>query len=292
MNHLTGDHPYVVCEVKHADNRAEKSRAETKPVTEGDTLNPVWNEKLELEHWEVGEAIEFTVFDKGLLGSKTEGRITMPSEIFYPHGFNGRIGLPGVPNCKLHISLQIERIEVNQPAVEESQVVNTEITEDVPKELEVPGDSPQKLAVSILEAHDLQQMNHFTGDHPYVVCEVVGKGLKVETKPVTEGQTMSPFWGETHTLDPYCPGDSLEFTVYDKGLLGAKTEGRVLLPPELIYPHGFSGMLRISGLPHALLHIIVRPLGPSAKEEAQTNKGKKSKKDKRLKIQKKSKGCC
>eukprot|EP00419_Tripos_fusus_P005316 CAMPEP_0172683032 /NCGR_PEP_ID=MMETSP1074-20121228/18572_1 /TAXON_ID=2916 /ORGANISM="Ceratium fusus, Strain PA161109" /LENGTH=53 /DNA_ID=CAMNT_0013501817 /DNA_START=48 /DNA_END=206 /DNA_ORIENTATION=+ len=53
---------------------------------------------------------------------------------------------------------------------------------------------------------------------------------------------MNPFWGETHMIDPYCPGDSLEFTLHDKGLLGAKTEGRVLLPSELIYPHGFSGM--------------------------------------------------
>merc|ERR1712008_154722 len=36
----------------------------------------------------------------------------------------------------------------------------------------------------------------------------------------------------------------------------------------LFYPNGFSGMLRLSGLPHALLHIIVRPMGPSSKQSA------------------------
>jgi len=129
---------------------------------------------------------------------------------------------------------------------------------------------PQKLAVSILQAHGLQHMNHFTGDHPYVSCEVRDVDgharTKVETKPVTEGDTANPFWGETLTVDPWNLGDSLEFSVYDKGLIGSKTEGKVVLPHDLFYPVGFSGMLRISGLSHALLHIIVRPMGPSSKE--------------------------
>jgi len=304
MNHFTGDHPYVVCEVKHVDNHAKPSRAETSPVTEGDTLNPEWNQMLELEQWQVGEALEITVYDKGLLGSKTESRIVMPSQFFFPHGFNGRIGIPGSPNSKLHMSVQI------MGGVEaEGSVVAPLTTHEAPPmtdaaptsmvwqplagESDTPVDVPQKLAVSILEAHGLQQMNHFTGDHPYVVCEICNKGVKVETKPLTEGDTMNPFWGETHTLDPYCPGDSLEFTVYDKGLLGAKTEGKVLLPAELIYPHGFSGMLIISGLPQSLLHVIIRPLGPSAKEETLvTTDASKAKKNKKLKIGKKSKGCC
>merc|ERR1711956_135869 len=129
---------------------------------------------------------------------------------------------------------------------------------------------PQKLAVSILQAHGLQHMNNFTGDHPYVVCEVknripkAGETTKVETKPVTEGDTQNPFWGETHTLDPWHEGESLEFSVYDKGLIGSKTEGKVVLGPEMFFPNGFSGMLSISGLPHAMIHVIVRPLGAIA----------------------------
>merc|ERR1712129_536183 len=85
---------------------------------------------------------------------------------------------------------------------------------------------PQRLAVSILQAHGLQHMNHFTGDHPYVTCEVKGvdghSHTKVETKPLTEGDTLNPFWGETHTVEPWNLGENLEFSVYDKGLIGSK----------------------------------------------------------------------
>merc|ERR1719480_61823 len=162
---------------------------------------------------------------------------------------------------------------------------------------------PQRLAVSILQAHGLHHMNNFTGDHPYVVCEVknrtpkVGETTKVETKPVTEGDTQNPFWGETHIIEPWHAGEALEFSVYDKGLIGSKTEGRVVLGPELFFPNGFSGMLSISGLPHAMLHVIVRPLGPWGGENAvleNLTEGitESKKKKKKMKIGKKSKGCC
>merc|ERR1712032_1559260 len=108
---------------------------------------------------------------------------------------------------------------------------------------------------------------------PYVVCEVKHldqhtAATKVETKPVTEGDTLNPFWGDTLHLGPWHEGEPLEFTVYDQGLIGSKTEGKVVLGPELFFPNGFSGMLSISGLPHAMLHVIVRPLGSIAAENA------------------------
>merc|ERR1719507_1255429 len=106
MNHFTGDRPYVVCEVKHSDKKAEMTAAETKPVTEGDTLNPVWNEVLELQPWQPGEVLEFTVYDKGLMGSKTEGKVMLPSEVFFPHSFRGTVGIIGLPNAKLRIEVQ------------------------------------------------------------------------------------------------------------------------------------------------------------------------------------------
>merc|ERR1740116_425657 len=144
-------------------------------------------------------------------------------------------------------------------------------------------------------------MNNFTGDHPYVVCEVKhldsSRTTKVETKPVTEGDTLNPFWGETHTLGPWHEGEPLEFTVYDKGLIGSKTEGKIILGPEIFFPNGFSGMLSISGLPHAMLHVIVRPLGPIAAENTAmetfiADGVTESKKKKKIKVGKKSKGCC
>merc|ERR550532_2885670 len=109
LNHFTGDHPYCVCEVKHLEPNATRTKAETKPVTEGDTINPVWNEVLELERWQPGEALEFTIYDKGLIGSKTEGRAMLPSEYFYPNGFRGMISVVGLPDARL-------RVEVPPPA--------------------------------------------------------------------------------------------------------------------------------------------------------------------------------
>jgi len=152
-----------------------------------------------------------------------------------------------------------------------------------------------RLGVSILQAHGLKHMNNFTGDNPYVICEVnhldtAAEKTQVETKPVAEGDTLNPFWGETHTLEPWCEGESLEFTVYDKGLVGSKTEGKAVLPPELFFPQGFSGMVAISGLPDALLHIIVRPLGPVESGEPVDASSKKKKK--KMKVSKKQKRCC
>jgi len=131
------------------------------------------------------------------------------------------------------------------------------------------GTGAYKLAVSIIQAQGLKHMNHFTGDHPYVVCEVKHaahreRRTKVETKPVTVGDTSNPYWNETHELEPWHPGEPLEFSVYDKGLIGSKTEGKATLPGELFsQPNGFSGTLPIAGLSHALLYVAVRVLGPS-----------------------------
>lgn len=341
MNKFTGDHPYVVCEVQRVGTGLAKSKAETKPVKEGDTLNPVWNETLELEPWVPGEALSFTVYDKGLLGSKTEGRAMLPSEFFYPNPFNGWVNIIGLTDAKLRLEISpclgaIVQGETGVTAAEAPTAPSlvTDVCASAthakvptsPREAPAPAASlqdmtyaaavpnaalqeqmlePEKfnLSVSMLQAHGLKHMNHFTGDQPYATCHVRhvdehAEAVKVETKPATEGDMLNPFWGETHTLGPWTPGESLEFTIYDKGLIGAKTEGKVVIPPELFYPQGFSGMLAISGLPHALLHVIIRPLGaivaetPTAESPATDATAGSKKKKKKLKVSKKSKSCC
>lgn len=101
MNHFTGDHPYVQAEIKHMGHHAKVTRAQTRPITQGDTLNPFWDERLELEPWTPGEALELTVYDKGLLGSKTEGKVMLPSQNFYPSGFNGMLPI-NLPHQQQH----------------------------------------------------------------------------------------------------------------------------------------------------------------------------------------------
>ena len=331
MNHFTGDHPYVVCEVQRLDPSLPKIKAETKPVKEGDTSNPAWNETLELEPWVPGEALTFTVYDKGLLGSKTEGRALLPSEFFYPNAFNGWVNIIGLTDAKLRLEISPSlgartegEVSAAMPMTEEAPPTDVSmsatcaevpastdeapapaasITYAAPQEVATPSVvQPEQfqLSVSMLQAHGLKHMNHFTGDHPYATCQVKHldeskEAVKVETKPATEGDMLNPFWGETHTLSPWSPGETLEFTVYDKGLIGAKTEGKVLLPPDIFYPQGFSGMLAISGLPHALLHVIIRPLGAMvteapAEEIPVTDAAKSSKKKKKkVKVSKKTK---
>jgi len=127
-----------------------------------------------------------------------------------------------------------------------------------------------KLAVSIIQAQNLKHMNHFTGDKPYVVCEVRHNShherrAKVQTKEVTSGDTLNPQWNECLELEPWHPGEKLDFTVYDKGLLGSRTEGKAELPGEMFFtsPNGWEGPLQIEGHPEMLLHVAVKVLGPS-----------------------------
>jgi len=184
-------------------------------------------------------------------------------------------------------------------STDEAPAPAASMTDAAPQEIAAPSMvQPEQfqLSVSMLQAYGLKHMNHFTGDHPYATCQVQHldeskEVVKVETKPATEGDMLNPFWGETHTLSPWSPGEALEFTVYDKGLISAKTEGKILIPPELFYPQGFSGMLAISGLPHALLHVIIRPLGPVVSEAPAAETSSKKKK-KKVKVNKKNKSCC
>jgi len=360
LNQFTGDHPYCVCEVKHAHAHANPTKAETHPVNTGDTLNPVWDEAFEIDPWHEGESLEFTIYDKGLIGAKTEGKVLLPTESFFPNGFHGMLNISELPGAFLQVEVQIlnpvagdrpmtcaapfvvDTCATPSPAATTQTVTQAGLPSVVyqtpnyvahPMTYAIPSSSPmmysapapastmstapagtstngasppttsvqpqqpvaqmgpQRLGISILEAHGLQHLNHFTGDHPYVTCEIkhIDKArlTRIETKPVTEGDMQNPFWGETHYIDSWHPGELLEFSIYDKGLMGSKTEGKAVLPAEMFSQQGFRGMIPISGLPHALLNVIIRPLGSDS--SAQKEGVKKSKK---VKMNKKSKGCC
>jgi len=394
MNHFTGDHPYVQCEVKHLDRHARTTRATTTPVTMGDTLNPVWGEKLELQPWQPGEDLEFTVYDKGLIGAKTEGRVLLPSHMFYPNGFNGSLEISGLPGALLQIVVQpagaaagtysmtgtsggvtysspaaysagpptsgmtysssiappATTFSAGTPTLPASPVTTmigssatygaaqtampvqtfsapTAYSTSTPvytgaaptfstmSAMAVPTQtyaaqtvspaqtyaSPQtqtvlepvqanmmgggqvygadgaygvgayKLAITIMQAQNLKHMNNLTADKPYVVCEVKHnshheKRARVQTKEVTIGDALNPQWNEYLELEPWHPGENLEFTIYDKGLLGSRTEARAELQGEMFFtnPNGWTGALPMANNPQMLLYVAVRLLGPSA----------------------------
>lgn len=105
MKHMnmTGDAIWCACEVKHRDKRAHPTRVETKAV--GKTLDPEWDESFQIEHWCVGEPLEFTLYDKGMLISRTEGTVCVPSDHFFPNGFEGRLSVTGLEHATLQIRI-------------------------------------------------------------------------------------------------------------------------------------------------------------------------------------------
>lgn len=114
----------------------------------------------------------------------------------------------------------------------------------------------------LVRATGLKHMNHFVGDSIYCVCTVKhadggARLARCETKPVSEN--LNPEWNETHELEPWRPGESLEFVVYDKGLLGSRVEGTTTLASSRFYPDGFDGTLELSGVAEAHLHVRIAP---------------------------------
>eukprot|EP00929_Paragymnodinium_shiwhaense_P060295 TRINITY_DN3012_c0_g2_i1.p1 TRINITY_DN3012_c0_g2~~TRINITY_DN3012_c0_g2_i1.p1 ORF type:complete len:1121 (-),score=199.79 TRINITY_DN3012_c0_g2_i1:120-3482(-) len=101
------DAPWCTCEVKHMDRRIRPSRCQT--VALAKTQEPRWNETQLLERWQVGEPLEFSVlaahYDKGYVGSRTEGKVVVPSRLFYPQGFEGELPISGLENAFLRLRI-------------------------------------------------------------------------------------------------------------------------------------------------------------------------------------------
>ncbi|CAK0873360.1 unnamed protein product [Prorocentrum cordatum] len=80
--------PYCICEVPGS----LQSRFTTDVVD--DCLEPVWNKTVEFD-WHRGAPLEFTVMDKDVWPKEDDllGRATLPSERFFPFGFDGDLPL-------------------------------------------------------------------------------------------------------------------------------------------------------------------------------------------------------
>jgi hypothetical protein len=121
--------------------------------------------------------------------------------------------------------------------------------------------SDQRLQVTIIKATGLKHLN-LLGDAPWCLCKVLrGDTLAQPSccKTAAVKGTLEPVWDETHEI-LWKVGEAIEFTVYDKGLIGSKTEGKVVVPSDKFFPDGFEGSLSISGLPHALLYVRLKSL--------------------------------
>lgn len=134
------------------------------------------------------------------------------------------------------------------------------------------------LVVTIVGAKGLSKLNHFVGDSPYVVCEVKcadkkANAIKVTTKVLKK--TLTPEWNEEHALPGWLPGEALVFTVYDKGMITSRVEGKAMIGSDKFYPSGFEGELPLetgSAATGATLQVrIVTPKGASGVAQKATS---------------------
>jgi len=101
LQNFSGDQMWCSCKVVHTQQRDTQSECGTQYVVK--TLEPVWNETFEME-WNVGDALEFIVFDSGPNGDKPEGEATtVTSEQFFPNGLEGDLPIVGLDNAFLNI---------------------------------------------------------------------------------------------------------------------------------------------------------------------------------------------
>eukprot|EP00927_Polykrikos_kofoidii_P038215 TRINITY_DN32510_c0_g1_i1.p1 TRINITY_DN32510_c0_g1~~TRINITY_DN32510_c0_g1_i1.p1 ORF type:complete len:1551 (-),score=292.74 TRINITY_DN32510_c0_g1_i1:73-4560(-) len=125
---LLGDAPCCVCEVKRPEepsppHGSRRVSCQTRSIP--NTLDPLWNETYELAPWYVGDSLKFTIVDKGGLGSRTQGWVSVPSDAFYPSGFDGELPVGGCRNALLRVRIVLETADEASrdfPAVPSSQL--------------------------------------------------------------------------------------------------------------------------------------------------------------------------
>eukprot|EP00927_Polykrikos_kofoidii_P069911 TRINITY_DN6563_c0_g1_i2.p1 TRINITY_DN6563_c0_g1~~TRINITY_DN6563_c0_g1_i2.p1 ORF type:complete len:1018 (-),score=147.67 TRINITY_DN6563_c0_g1_i2:116-3169(-) len=87
---MSGESPWCLCEVRQ-DKRTTKTLS-FHTQTVANSLDPVWNETMDLDPWLLGDALDFFVRDRATSsGLMTEGRVSVPSEMFFPHGFDQEV---------------------------------------------------------------------------------------------------------------------------------------------------------------------------------------------------------
>jgi len=98
------------------------SRVETKALASGNgnRFSPCWNEAWLIEGWRQEDALEFTIYDEGLIASGTEGRVMLPSDKIFPDGFSGMLPISGQEHAMLDVIV----------SVQEQPVLTYELTND------------------------------------------------------------------------------------------------------------------------------------------------------------------
>jgi hypothetical protein len=97
---------YCECSVHHLGKSSKKTVCQTK--TTAGSMTPAWQCKdntHEINDWKLGERLEFVIFNKVHLGSQFLGKAVLPSERFFPNGFEGDVPVEceGMPHAMLQV---------------------------------------------------------------------------------------------------------------------------------------------------------------------------------------------
>eukprot|EP00927_Polykrikos_kofoidii_P071326 TRINITY_DN67601_c0_g1_i1.p1 TRINITY_DN67601_c0_g1~~TRINITY_DN67601_c0_g1_i1.p1 ORF type:complete len:1147 (+),score=248.50 TRINITY_DN67601_c0_g1_i1:161-3601(+) len=88
-----GESSFCVCEVRQDKRATEPLLFKTKAAAS--SVDPTWNETMDLDPWLLGDALDFVVGDDANHGKA--GRVSVPSEMFFPNGLEGEVPLLHTP---------------------------------------------------------------------------------------------------------------------------------------------------------------------------------------------------
>ena len=105
LHHLnfTGDNLWACAEIVKHSGFGQAHKCQTATVSKN--LNPEWNEMHHLDGYHPGDDLKFSVYDHGMIGSKTEGHVTILSQDFFPNGWEGQLPLQGIQEAFLTVRI-------------------------------------------------------------------------------------------------------------------------------------------------------------------------------------------
>jgi hypothetical protein len=131
-----------------------------------------------------------------------------------------------------------------------------------------------KLQVTIVRATGLVSRDA-AGDNFFCVCAVHASEHRTGDECQTnEATTTEPVWEETHAMN-WRIGESLEFTVYERGVANTREVGRAVMHSMDFFPSGWSGPVPIEGAPEAELDIQIEPAASVLMRQAQARQSTK-----------------
>mmetsp|Transcript_108260 Transcript_108260/g.302522 ORF Transcript_108260/g.302522 Transcript_108260/m.302522 type:complete len:599 (+) Transcript_108260:46-1842(+) len=262
MDEITHSDPYCLCTIPGKLPLAGKSRLKTTVIT--DELDPVWNFRDIMPGYEVGDSLQFEVFDEDIGGDELIGMARLSHEDFYPNGFQGELSLTdkkGAPlQGELSVALTLFKVVVGPRGRAEQQKRRRKLCKHV--------------QVAIISASGLAVAGGEMDCDPYCVCRIAD----AEGSPEDEGphraqgrsqgahwkrrygraeakgqiethvipRTRNPTWRYLDELSLYAEGDALFFEVWDRDV-GKEDDfiGHVVLTGDKIMPNGFLGELQL-----------------------------------------------